>query len=313
MPSAAYRCALLAGLTGTILTACGSLGQPFRGITPADASSLPWTIVDLKKTDRDLFVDDSKNDAVDVLKNGSWKNVGSITVGIKGPNGNWVDENGNLYVANFFGSTGNVLEYSSGGSLRFTYDSGMVYPAAVVTDRNGNVYEADEFTGVNEYRRGSNAVVANCPQLGGGQRGIAVDSAGDVFVSYSTGDRSGGLAEYDGGLAGCHVKTLGVAIGVPGGLALDRKANLIASDETGQSVDVIDAPYSKISGYLGSNYSIPVAVAINKDNSEAYVTDWAGEEIDVLTYPAGAKIATLNSADGIGLPTGAVDSSNYVP
>lgn len=296
-----------------MLAACGSVGQIASGSTAPVASRQRWASAELKKTRRDLFVDDSRNAAVDVFANGTWKNIGSITEGIKGPNGNWVDDRGNLYVANFLGSTGNVLEYSSARSLNFTYDSGMIYPAAVATDRRGNVYEADWFTGVNEYRRGKNAVVANCPQLGGGQRGIAVDSAGDVFVSYSTGSRSGVLAEYAGGLAGCHDTTLGVTIGVPGGIALDRHADLVVTDESGRGVDIIDPPYSKISAYLGSNYFIPVAVTVNGDNSRAYVADWGGREVDVLTYPAGATIATLNSADGIGLPTGAVDNSNYVP
>ena len=54
-------------------------------------------------------------------------------------------------------------------------------------------------------------------------------------------------------------------------------------------------------------------IAINGDNSQAYVTDRGAEEVDVFTYPVGSKIATLNSANGLEVPIGAVDGSNYVP
>ena len=259
-----------------------------------------------------LFIDDGLRDAVEVLKNGTWKNLGSITNGVYYPNANWVDRHGNLYVTNAYGSTYGISEFGPSGSLKFTYNDGVVYPLAVTTDGKGNVYEADQFTGVNEYHHRSNTVVASCPQLGGGQRGIAVDAQGDVFASYSTGVTSGAIEEYIGGLAGCSGTTL-IALGVPGGIALDKDGNLLVCDETNSTIDVLNPPYSQISGYLGSTYDIPVEVTINKNNVKAYVTAWGLEEVDVLTYPAGKTIATLNSANGLEQPTGAVDGSNYVP
>ncbi len=290
----------------------GAMSQAPAAAAHADRST-SWAIPDIKKIKADLLVDDSSPGAVEILKNGSWINLGSITKGITYPNGNWVDRRGNLYVTNRPGSSAFVSEYSRSGSLKFTYSSGMEYPLAVTTDRKGNVYVADEFNGVNEYRQGSNAVVATCSELGDGDRGVAVDSHGDVFASYSTGFSTGAIAEYTGGLAGCPATTLGVTLGVPNGIALDKNANLVVCDQTNGTVDVIDPPYSQISGYLGSNYLAPVEVTIKKDNSEAYVTDYAAAAVDVLTYPAGSKIITLNYVDGLEYPIGAVDGSNYVP
>ncbi len=276
-----------------------------------------------------FFVDVITASTVEIFSNGGpasspqgllqalgWNKIGAITNGISHPNGNWVDKDGNLYVTNVYtGSAAGITEYDRSGSLKFTYTTGMVYPSAVATDTNGDVFEADWFTGVTEYRQGSNTVVANCPQLGGGQRGIAVDAQGDVFASYSGGS-GGAIEEYTGGLAGCSGTTLSVSLGAPGGMAIDKNANLVVCDESNATVDVIDPPYSEVSGYLGGRgpimgYTIPVAVAINKENTRAYVTDYGGEVIDVFAYPTGSPLAQVDSK-GYGPPTGAVDGSNYV-
>ena len=205
--------------------------------------------MDIKKIVKDIYVNDSGHNAVEILENGTWKNIGSITNGLNYPNGNWVNRRGNLYVTNSADSSAYVSEYGRKGSLKFTYSAGLIFPVAVATDRKGHVYVADSFTGISEYRRESNAVVASCPQLGGGQRGVAVDSHGNVFASYSTGLSGGALVEYSGGLAGCQVTILDSELGVPNGIALDKHANLLLCDETFRTVDVLAPPYTQISGY----------------------------------------------------------------
>lgn len=290
----------------------GAIAQALTITTPAWGGR-SWSASDIMKIKADLLVDDIGGNDVDVLKNGTWKYLGNITKGVTHPNANWVDRRGNLYVTNRPGSVAYISEYNRSGSLKFTYSSGMQYPLAVTTDAKGNVYEADLFNGIDEYPQGKDVVFATCPDLAEGDRGVAVDSHGDVFVSYSTGDSTGAIAEYPGGLAGCHTTTLAPALGVPNGIALDKNANLLVCDGTYQSVDVIDPPYSQISGYLGSGYLGPVDVSIKKDNSQVYVSDYAAGEVDVFTYPAGSKIATLNYTDGVEYPMGAVDGSNYVP
>jgi hypothetical protein len=282
----------------------------------------------------DLFVDDYENQAVEVVTNGGaatslegqlqapgWNSTSSITVDLSSqPASNWVDKHGNLYVPTFNGSAGEVNEYTPAGSLKFSYSSNVVFPGAVTTDANGDVFEADEFRGVNEYHQGSNTVVATCPQLGGGQRGVAVDAHGDVFASYSISGSSGAVVEYGGGLAGCSETVLGVPLGVPGGVVLDKRSNLVVCDESNQAVDIIDPPYSQVSAHLGGDYGpfslrygLPGAVSINKNNTLAYVTDWDNQKVYVVTNPAGGAFAQLGSDSGLRFPTGAVDRSNYVP
>jgi hypothetical protein len=320
-------CALISCVAAAMLAGCGGSQSPIGA-----PGAMPQTNALATQAERgksSVFVDVVTASTVEIFSNGGpasspqgllqapgWNKIGAITNGISYPNGNWVDEDRNLYVTNAYsGSAAGITEYDRSGALRFTYSSGMVYPSAVATDTNGNVFEADWFTGVSEYRQGSNTVVANCPQLGGGQRGIAVDAQGDVFASYSTAS-GGAIEEYTGGLAGCSGTTLSVSLGVPGGMAIDENADLVVCDEANATVDVIDPPYSEVSGHLGGRgpilgFTIPVAVAINKENTRAYVTDYGGEVIDVFAYPTGSPFAKIDSK-GYGPPTGAVDGSNYV-
>jgi hypothetical protein len=260
-----------------------------------------------------LFVDNYSPEAVLILKNKNWSQAGTITEGISSADGNWYDTHG-LYVAN--SEAPNIEEYDAEGSLKFTYSAGMTNPITVATDADGNVYEAD-FAGeeVNEYRQASNTVAASC-QPGGKVEGVAVDKSGDVFIAYYTGVPPYGTAtisEYKGGLNGCSETTFAPRVSFPGGLILDDKNDLIICDQIGKAIYIIPPPYSSISGTLGTGYSEPFHVSLDKANGEAYVTDVGSETIDEVTYPAGARVATLGSSYGLGYPNGAVDSSNYVP
>ncbi len=54
---------------------------------------------------KDLFVADASAGAVDIFSNGTYANAGTISSGLKDPDGVWVDAKGNLYVANVTGKT----------------------------------------------------------------------------------------------------------------------------------------------------------------------------------------------------------------
>ena len=268
---------------------------------------------DKKKKVKALYVDDFGYNAVEILNSKTWKNTGSISNGIDGPDGNWVDTKGNLYVANYAGI--NITEYKPGGSSpSYTYSSGMSDPVAVSTDSKGNVYEGDYLGGyVGEYAQGSNTQTAECSP-GGYVEGVAVDKSGNVFVAYlSTTTDTGKIAEYKGGLKGCSATVLGVSLEYPGGMVMDKKGNLVVCDQDAEAVDVIAPPYSSVTGTLGSGYSDPFHVTVNKKNNQAYVANYGGSDVFVLKYPSGSSIATLNSANGLSSPAAAVNSSNYVP
>ena len=260
---------------------------------------------------KDLFVDDFNLNAVEIFANKSWTNAGSITSDIDGPDGNWVDAKGNLYVANYAGDS--VTEYAPGSSSpSYIYGSDMLDPVAVTTDHSGNVY-VGEYGGydVLEFPQGSARLIAQCFP-GGEVEGVALDKSGDVFVTYFTGT-AGAITEYANGLEGCSGTTLGVSLKYPGGLVVDKNDNLVVCDQDANEVDIIAPPYGSVSGRLGSRYLDPFRVSIDKKNKRAYVANYGDYDVLVLSYPAGTTQATLNSSNGLSEPSSAVDSQNYSP
>ena len=306
-----------AGLAAALLCACSSSGSQASTTLPSSVTKLsPFShaLEPATKFSKYLYVTDSDFNAVFLFKKKTWKNVGSITDGLSGPFGDWVDRHGNLYVANRLDV--NILEYKPGSTTpTFTYSAGMMAPVKVTVDGSGNVYEADNNGAfVNEYAQKSNSVMFSC-HPGGFLQGVAVDGSGDVFVDYninSTGDAR--IAEYKGGLNGCNETVLGVVLPYAGGIALDKKNNLLVCEYLGGgAVDIIPPPYNGITGSLGSGFAAPIEVTLNKSNSQAYVTDWLNADVQVLNYPSGSNVVTLGSADGLIGPTGAVDGKNFVP
>jgi DNA-binding beta-propeller fold protein YncE len=287
-------------------TAAGTLREnaPLSG-------ALGATDVETHKGAGVLYVDDAGKQTVDIFKNGSWKKLGGITGGIGDIDLNWVDSKGNFYFAQF--SPGDIVEYPLGASApSFTYDSKMEFPVDVATDRAGNVYEVDEQTSsVNEYAQHSNTISVSCGNGGALFLSEAIDSSGDVFVGVEIGAR-GRIVEYVGGLNGCHATQLGVALNFPGGMALDKKGDIVICDQGNNSVDIIPPPYSSVSGTLGSGYSMPVSVRLNRRNDEAYVVnEGPPNAVFVLRYPTGSLIKKLSSKNGISGAAGAVDSDNF--
>jgi NHL repeat len=260
-----------------------------------------------------LYVDDGGNHAVEMFNNGGWKKAGRITSGIGDVDRNWVDAQGNFYVAQF--SPVQIVEYAPGGSTPlFTYDNRMQLPVDVTTDTAGNVYEADELTSsVNEYAQQTNLASASCASASALVLSDAVDGNGDVFVGVETGG-SGRIMEYSGGLNGCHATELGVTLNFPGGMALDNSGNIVICDEGNNTVDIIPPPYDKISGTLGSGYVWPLSVRINTKNDRAYVVDEGPpSDVFILDYPSGSLIKTLTSKNGVSGAMSAVDSANFSP
>jgi DNA-binding beta-propeller fold protein YncE len=268
---------------------------------------------------RDLYVADPGRNAVEILANGTYKNVGSISNGISLPVGVFLDKKGNLYVANPYPAS-NIREYAPGGtSPSFTYNTSMFDPEGVSVDGAGNVYEVDYHGGfVNEYAQGTNAVLHSCTL--GSPLGVAVDASGDVFVdAVSSSGPFTNIYEYIGGLIKrghpyrCQPTTLGVEVLFGGGMALDNNNDLVVCDQDFPAVDIIDPPYSSITRTLGSGYFDPFDVTLNKSNALAFVADVGLDEVFVYDYKTNTLVTTLGSGNGLAVPYSAVDGPNAVP
>jgi hypothetical protein len=119
--------------------------------------------------------------------------IGTITAGISGPEGLWVDSRGVLYVANSGNST--VTEYLPGALAPFrTLQNGHGgSPIAVTTDSNGTVYVTNAgsimpATGtITEFARGSTTPTLTVSDPGFAfMGGAAIDPKGNLLVAYET-------------------------------------------------------------------------------------------------------------------------------
>jgi len=274
--------------------------------------ALPHAVPMSTSAPRYLAVSDFGTGAVEIL-NSSYALHQTITTGLSGPDGDWYDQPGNLYVANYAGPY--VQEYAlHATSPSFTYSSGLGDPITVTTDENGNVYVGDyNFGGagfINEYAQGSNTVVNSCSP-GGAVEGVAVGETGKVFVDYNNPNTgSANIAEYPTGLAGCHERVLAPVLGFAGGMQIANNRDLVVCDQFGPTVDVIDPPYTSITTTIGPGYADPFHVALNKSNGLMFVADPGDAVVWVQDYPSGSVVTTLGAGSGLSDPAGVATFPN---
>lgn len=249
-----------------------------------------------------LAVSDFGTGGVEIL-NSAYALKKTITSGLLGPDGDWYDQLGNLYVADYANAV--VQEYTpTGSSPHFTYSSGLGDPIAVTTDELGNVFVGDYLGGfVNEYAQGSNTVINTCAP-GGAVESIAVGETGKVFVAYNNSSGTANIAEYATGLAGCHEKVLHVSLTFAGGMQMANNRALVVCDQLGPTIDIINPPYTTINSTIAAGYGDPFHVALNKSNGLMFVADVAFGIVWVQDYPSGAVVTTLGSGSGLVDPAG---------
>lgn len=276
------------------------------GIAPKYLESIRYGSAPVAKVLPDVggkryAVGDFGSGATEVL-NGSYQLIQTITNGMNGPDGDWYDQSGNLYVANYAGI--DVQEYAPGGSSpSFTYSAGLSDPINVTTDESGNVYVVDYLGDfVNEYAQGSNTVINTC-SIAGNPEGIAVGEHGKVFVAANFSAGGAGVLEFATGLSGCHSTTTISSLGFAGGMQLDNNNNLVVCDQF-VGVDIIKKPsYNSVSSTI-TGFSDPFHVALNRYNTHVLVADPGSALVYVDTYPGGSPITTLGSGNGLVDPAG---------
>jgi hypothetical protein len=250
--------------------------------------------------------------------NGSFNNSGY-------PSGLWSDQK-YLFVANSYigGNSASVSEYRPGSPTPiFSYTNGLNIAISVTTQILGNIHYVFVTGGnnanfqanfVQQYKRDTNTIINTCYMPANAHVwGVAVAANGNVFVDYNDANFFGHIIEYVGGLAGCSATPLPITfLGFVFGVALDNAGRLLICDARGAAVDVIDPPYSSISGTLGSGFMWPQSVSINANNNLAFVVDENLNQVRVLQYPSGALVQALGTGNGLVDPDyGAVEWTNY--
>ncbi|MBV8198973.1 MAG: hypothetical protein JO263_12645 [Candidatus Eremiobacteraeota bacterium] len=302
-PIAAGLIVALTGCAGAAGSVAPAQSLPARA--PANGTFTPLV---------GLFIADDTDDYVRVLQNGTWKGLGQIEYGVSVPDGNWVDSRDNFFQTDTAGAS--VAEFGFNESYpKFVY-RGFADPVVVTTDINSNIFVGDFNFGTNgsitQFEDGHSKPLRKC-SAPGGVEGVAVDSNNDVFVAYDDSKGQGRIERFSGGLAGCNASTLGVKLGLTGGLVLDGHHDLIVADQTSHVVDVIEPPYTQV----GKNFNLgvvfqPYRLALNRKESRLFVCEKPHQFVDVLEYPSGKLLISLGQEHLFSAPRGVTDEPNAV-
>ncbi len=243
-----------------------------------------------------LFVADQPNQRVAIFSQKTGASTGQITDAIAGPDGLYIDPSGTLYVCNF--GAGTVTEYPKGQTTHSKTLTGTIGPKYVVAGRDGTVYVSDfgdgSHSNLYEYAGGSTTPTTTIP-FATFPAGVALDTHNKVYVAYndSTNTDIEVLKFRPGSTRG---KNLGIHIknGNAGGLAFDKKGDLLLDDQSLPGVDVFPpgatTPSQQIKGF-----NLAYQIALNQRNSHLFVSDPFGPSVAEVAYPSGTPIRGFSS------------------
>lgn len=229
------------------------------------------------------------------------------------------------------GSNGNVAP----AAVIFGADTGLVFPIAMTLDSDRNLYVLNNEAGptgngsVTIYPAGStgdavpSATITSSFTGATGASGVAVDSAGNIYVANSISGYQGSIDIYPAGsfaTGGPPMTTITGAdtgLATPSGIALDSSDNIYALNVDDESVTVYpagsvgDATPSAVFT-ISSGETFPTGIAVNP-RGKLYITVGATVKCNrrschqtsagsVVVYPAGS--------DGNGNPSAIISGPN---
>jgi sugar lactone lactonase YvrE len=298
----------LAGCSSPVIDRASSSGIPYAAEESPLRAPAPGDHADAGVPAR-LYAGGPIRNAVDVYPAfaNNPKPVGEIVTGLSAPTGIAVDTAGNVYVCNNAGMDGQdkntvwtVTVYKRGQTAPFrTYSKGVWSPVDVAVAPDRTVYIANYSSAVTVYQASSVLPFRTLVKPSGeAPVGIALDAAGDVFVSY-VNPVSGGGAVYEYAPGQYTGSNLGIAFaGDPHGLAVDREGNLVVAvskaPNPGSLIEVF-APGSKQPKMTMTGPFQPFMLAFSRNGRRLFAADFGSGNNDggvfVYAYPSGTLIA----------------------
>jgi hypothetical protein len=213
-----------------------------------------------------------------------------------------IDANGTLWVPN---ASGIIASYKKGsckaGPRTLTDTIGI--PNDIAFSSTGTAYVVVETAKpiVSVYRKGSSAPTSSLSDPAvTGMRGVAVDGAGNVFVSCVKEQERSCVMEFKrGAMPGTF---LNISVGISDGLEIDAKHNLVVVDPGAREAELFAPPYQ---GAPTSAFALRGSSEFGKldaANANFYASNFSSGTIDVFTYPAGTyeySISNGLAVDGV--------------
>lgn len=225
--------------------------------------------------------------------------TGTITDGISSPERLFVDKKQNLYVSN----NTSVTAYKRGKTSPFlTITNGIDRPTGIVAGSDGSIYVANAGTdSVSVYPKGkaTPSKTLTMPTNDDPQN-LALDASNNVYVNYLGYSSPGtGIIKFPAGST--QGKDLGIVVGWPSAIEVDRKGNLIALID-GSSLEVFPPGKTQPSKQWAVPYDGGFFLSLSQDEKKLYVSsEAAGSPLDFimlqLDYPNGKSLTNKISND----------------
>ncbi len=273
--------------TGTPVTAWGSYGSGDNQFNN------PWDVA-VDSSGNVYVADQGNNRIVKFNSNGSfllkWGTQGSGDGQLRRPTALNIDSSGNVYVAD--ASNYRVQAFTNTGAYLWKFaikgfdPNHSVNPMGVAPDNLGNIFVTVAINRVVKYTVSGTVLQQwGTAHSGDGQlaspRGIAVDSAGDVYVADQSNNR---IQKFAG--TGAFIAKWGVRGGAPGqlynpyGVAIDPDRNMYVIDRGNNRIQKLSISGEPLSSWSTSGYITAIAL----DNQRnVYLANETTHRIEKLT------------------------------
>ena len=236
--------------------------------------------------------------------------VAATGSGFKTPDSVAIDAVGDV----FYADAGNnaILEFKSGSSTAVSIGSGLSKSAGVAVDGAGDVFIAD--TGNNRVVEVPivSGVLSNAAQIAlpttlagaalNAPAGVAVDSAGDLFIADTGNNRIVGIP-YNGAWNTSAAVAIGSSLSGPLAVVANASGNLYVADSgVGQIYEILSPLAGSSQQLVAVGFGNPTGLAVDASGS-LFVADYANGEVVRIPNISGSLEPNDEAEAGIGVST----------
>jgi hypothetical protein len=224
--------------------------------------------------------------------------VGTITTGVSGAYGIFVDAYLNVYVCNSAANT--VTVYAPGQiTPSSTYAMNLSRPLYAVADPNRLFVGNANGGAIVEFALGNAQSGYTLQTLGAEVDGLALDRAGNLYAAYRTsdGDGAGGIEYFAGGTGAG--RDLGITLDGPQGLLVDSKGNIFAVETQGTNrIDGFHPGQTQPYATTPGTSVTPTQISFDANEGKIYSSNLSSE-VDISPHPTLKSMTEYLSGDGL--------------
>jgi hypothetical protein len=249
-----------------------------------------WLAPDAKKHKNLIYWGNYYDSSIAIFSS-KGKDEGEITSGLSNPERLFVDAQRNVYATNIGSDT--ITGYEPGQTSPFlSISDGVDRPTGLTVDGGGTVYCANVGNDtITEYPKGQTSPSLTI-SVSGAPEYLATDADDNLYASVGTE-----VMEFPKGSTSG--KNLGLEIGAPGALEVDRSGDIIAIDESSSTIDIFPAGKTAPSKQIDVTSGDPFGLSLSGNEKELYVSVDVGTTfaVQVVAYPKGSSLSNKLTGD----------------